>query len=107
MRQYDATLKILLERLGPETLLELTGASVARWHNIEFPQVRSPRVDLLGETDDGSLVHIELQSANDPTMALRMAEYCLAVYRRFDRLPEQILLYVGEAPLNMPDALVG
>jgi len=40
-------------------------------------------------------------------MALRMAEYCLRVYRLFGRFPRQILLYVGNAPLNMETELNG
>jgi hypothetical protein len=42
---------------------------------------------LLGETADGSLLHIELQSTNDPAMPLRMAEYCLRVYRMLGKFP--------------------
>jgi len=35
--------------------------------------VGSPRIDLLGQTGDGTFVHVELQSANDACMALRMS----------------------------------
>ena len=59
---------------------ELTGAPVS-------VKLQNPRVDLLGETAVGDLVHIELQSSNDARMALRMAESCLNIYRHFDRLP--------------------
>jgi len=62
---------------------------------------------MIGETADGSLVQLELQSTNDADMALRMAEYALAVYRRFRKFPEQIVLYVGASPLAMPDVLAG
>jgi hypothetical protein len=34
-------------------------------------------------------------------MALRMAEYCLQVYRLYGRFPRQVVLYVGNAPLRM------
>jgi predicted transposase YdaD len=64
-------------------------------------------VDLLGETAEGGLVHLELQSGNDPTMPLRMAEYCLAVFRLFHTFPRQVLVYVGEAPLRMERELIG
>src|SRR5207245_11547642 len=62
-------------------------------------------LDLLDEAIDGSLVHLELQSGNDPSMPLRMAEYCLAVYRLYGKFPRQILLYVGKAPLRMDSEL--
>jgi hypothetical protein len=45
--------------------------------------------------------HIELQSTNDPTMPLRMAEYYLRVFRLFGKFPQQILVYVGDAPPHM------
>jgi hypothetical protein len=56
---------------------------------------------------DKGLVHLELQSGNDATMPLRMAEYCLGVFRLFERFPRQVLLYVGEAPLRMASELRG
>lgn len=40
-------------------------------------------------------------------MVLRMAEYALAICRRFDRFPAQIVLYVGKAPLRMPAGIDG
>jgi hypothetical protein len=40
-------------------------------------------------------------------MALRMAEYCLAVLRLFGKFPRQVVLYVGEAPLAMDSELRG
>jgi len=55
-------------------------------------------VDLLGETEAGDLVHIGLQSSNDHKMPLRMAEYCLRVFRLFGKFPHQVLLYVGDEP---------
>jgi hypothetical protein len=38
-----------------------------------LPTVRNLRLDLLGETADGGLAHVELQSGNDAAMPLRMA----------------------------------
>ena len=107
MREYDITLKSVLRRLSGNVLAELTGFAIARWHNVELPEVRSYRVDMLGETVDGTLVHIELQSTNDPNMAFRMAEYSLAIYRVFHRMPEQVVLYFGELPMRMDARLSG
>src|SRR5271169_200480 len=61
----------------------------------------------LGHSPGGGLVHLELQSGNDATMPLRMAEYCLGVFRLFGKFPRQIMLYVGEAPLRMASELRG
>ena len=65
------------------------------------------RLDLLGETVDGGLVHVELQSSNDAAMPLRMAEYCLCVFRLFGRFPRQVELYVREPQLRMESELRG
>src|SRR6266851_4179036 len=107
MGKYDATLKLLLQRWAGLTLRELTDAPIAHWHNIELPKVSTQYADLLAETTDGGLWHLELQTANDAEMALRMAEYALRVYRLFRRFPRQVLLYVGPDPLRMEDALLG
>jgi predicted transposase YdaD len=101
MHEYDIALKSILTRPAGSALARLTGVEVARWHNTELPEVRSRRADLLGETQQGRLLHVELQSTNGPRMALRMLEYAVAIYRGFDRFPQQVVLYVGEAPLRM------
>jgi hypothetical protein len=106
MHEYDAALKSVLTRVGGTVLTELTGFTVTRWHNAELPAVRHRRADLLGETDAGELVHVELQSTNHLHMARRMLEYGLAIERKFDRFPAQVVLYVGEAPLRMSGLLV-
>jgi hypothetical protein len=109
MQEYDVVLKLLLRGSAKLALDELAGTTIARWLNVELPEVVNRRVDLLGETADGILIQIELQSGPDNTMALRMAEYSLAIYRLLQRrtFPRQIVLYVGEPPLNMEDTLVG
>ena len=86
---------------------ELAGTAVAKWLNVELPKVQNLRLDLLGETVAGGLIHVELQSSNDLAMPLRMAEYCLGVFRLFGRFPQQVVLYVGEARLTMQKELRG
>jgi len=107
VHEYDVALKTVIRRLSGAALQVLTGFAIERWHNVELPEVRTLRMDMVGETADGSLVQIELQSTNDPDKALRMAEYALAVYRHFRQFPQQIVLYVGRAPLAMPEVLAG
>ena len=106
MQEYDVALKLLLRGSARLTMRELTGTAVETWLDVELSRVvQNTRVDLLGETEDKGLVHMELQSGNDSTMPLRMAEYCLGVFRLFGRFPRQVLLYVGEAPLRMESEL--
>src|SRR5471032_2698192 len=106
MQEYDVALKLLLRGSAKLTMRELTGTAIENWIDVELPKVvQNTRVDLLGETVDKGLVHLELQSGHDPDMPLRMAEYCLGVFRLFERFPRQVLLYVGEAPLRMASEL--
>ena len=107
MQEYDVALKLLLQGSAKLTIRELAGGDIEKWLDIELPKVQNLRLDLLGETGDGSLVHIELQSGNDAAMAQRMAEYCFGVFRLFGKFPRQVLVYVGEAPLRMANELHG
>jgi hypothetical protein len=65
MQEYDVALKRILTRPGSALLAALTGEVQLRWLNVEMPAVRNLRMDLLGESDDGDLVQIELQSRNE------------------------------------------
>jgi predicted transposase YdaD len=109
MHEYDTVLKVLLQGSANSILEQITGVRVARWLNVELPEVRQTRVDLLDESADEkrALIHLELQSTNDPHLPLRMAEYSLRVYRRFLRFPQQVVLYVGDAEMRMPAMLSG
>jgi hypothetical protein len=107
MHEYDVTLKSVLRRLTGTVLRDLTGFAVTRWHNTELPEVQNRRLDMLGETAAGTLVHIELQSHNQAGMPLRMLEYATSIYRQFGRFPEQVVLYVGAAQLRMNGELAG
>ena len=106
MQGYDVALKLTLREVDV-AIRELVGMTVARWLNVERPEIRNTRVDLLGETHAGELLHIELQATNDTSMALRMAEYRLRVFRQFKKFPHQVLLYIGEEPLRMSAELAG
>ena len=89
MHEYDVAFKLTLQQVDV-TLRELIGTSIARWLNVELPEVREGRVDLLGETVTGELIQIEIQSTNHTTMALRMAEYYLGIFRLFGRFPSSL-----------------
>jgi predicted transposase YdaD len=99
-------LKSFLTRGGGSLLSQLTGMEVAQWLNSELPGVRSQRADLLGETADGRLVHVELQSKNDRRMAYRMLDYLVAIERSYRRVPRQLVLYVGKARMRMEKRIV-
>lgn len=107
MHDFDISLKTLFRNSAAQTFWQIAGVRVTQWLDVELPRIRNPRADLLGKTSDGGLLHVELQSANDPEMALRMAEYCLGIYAHFKIFPKQVLLYVGEPPMRMPPELHG
>ena len=49
MQKYDIPLKLLLRGSGVGALQALTGGvAVERWLDVEMPEVRNTRVDLLG-----------------------------------------------------------
>jgi predicted transposase YdaD len=110
MQEYDVALKMLLKGSAALTVRVLTGTAVAKWLDVELPKVQKVqnlRLDLLGQTAGGQLIHIELQSGNDAAMPFRMIEYCLGIQRLFGQFPRQVLLYVGEAPMHMENELRG
>jgi len=106
MPRFDITLKSLLHDADIIFLRLLTGSDVRAWLNVELPRVSNPRVDRLGQTESGDLVQIELQTANDRRMPLRMAYYFLHIYEQYGQAPRQFVLYVGKPALAMPDALI-
>jgi predicted transposase YdaD len=101
MQKYDAALKNILTRGSAGFLSRLMGLEVAQFLNSELPQVRSQRADLLGEARDGSLFHVELQSANDDRIAFRMLDYLVAIEQKLGQVPRQLVLYVGKAAMRM------
>src|SRR5438874_202012 len=107
MQEYDVALKLLLQASATLMIREVAGAAIVKWLDVELPKIQNPRADLLGETTDGGLIHIELQSGNDVHMPLRMLEYCCGIFRLFDKLPRQVVLYVGEPLLQMNKELNG
>ena len=107
MHEYDVALKRILTRPNSALLAALTGSRSLSWLNVEVPQVNNRRVDLLGESPDGSLTHIELQARNEKDFPLRMAEYLFGIGRRYGRMPRQVVLYVGDARLRMRDRIEG
>jgi hypothetical protein len=100
--QYcDVTLKSLITEAGDEVLKYLSApAKVKAWLNVELPQVRNPRVDLLARLESDDLLHIELQSSSEMTPE-RMLEYAVGIWRHTGDFPLQALLYVGSEPVRM------
>ncbi|MGH9437123.1 MAG: hypothetical protein ACRD22_04315 [Terriglobia bacterium] len=101
MHQFDVVLKILLR----DSIARVAGKPVARWIETELPRVQKRSIDMLGETADGELIHIEIQSGHDEEMRFRMLQYLGLIARMHRRIPRQVLLYAGRERLRMPSEI--
>jgi hypothetical protein len=101
MHHFDVVLKLLLRN----SFARVAGRPVARWLETELPKVQKPSIDMLGETADGELIHIELQSGHDDEMQFRMLQYLALIAKLRHRIPRQVLLYAGREPLWMPSEI--
>jgi hypothetical protein len=107
MHDYDTVLKMLLKAPADALLHGLTNTRIESWGDVQFRELIAKEADLVGRAENGELIHIELQSTNDPTMADRMADYSRAIYREVGVYPRQFVLYVGVAKMRMPTRLTG
>jgi len=103
---YDLTLKALFHGLPVRLLEILTGRRAEEVLNVEFPSVKRRQPDLVLRLDDGRLYHLELQSAGDAAMPWRMLEYYLLIRQHYQAPVLQQVLYVGQGPNTLADALV-
>lgn len=101
-QQFDVSLKSLFRRSNGIFAETVFGSPVAEWLNVELPEIRNLRVDLLGRDIEGRLHHLELESANHPVTPRRIAEYHLALHKLLDEDVDMVVLYVGREPLRMP-----
>lgn len=105
-RHSDGPLKDILQRDPTILIRRLTrGREVVEFLNVELPAMQQRRVDLAMLLADGSILHVEFQSRNDPRMARRMAMYHLLLSERLERPLRQVVLYVGAARMCMPREL--
>lgn len=92
--KYDTTFKELFPDVR-ELFKLLTNSNLANIENIEFPSVQQRRADLVATLENNTLLHLELQSDNDEKMLWRELEYCSLITQRYQQVPLQIVLYVG------------
>jgi predicted transposase YdaD len=100
-QQFDVSLKTLFRYSHGIVSRMLFGGPVVEWLNVEQPDVRNVRVDLLARRDDGTLRHVEFQTTNEPDMARRQADYYMGFWRLLDQHVEQVMLYLSREPLGM------
>ncbi|MBF0567601.1 MAG: hypothetical protein HQK95_01920 [Nitrospirae bacterium] len=108
MRQkYDITLKDLLKDIPKVFLKLITGYETGKFIDVQFPDIQLREPDLVFEVEDGKLLHFEIQSRNENVMMARMYLYSGFIYNQNKKLPVQIVLYVGNEPINMQNHMEG
>lgn len=99
---YDPLLKSIFHSALSRVMVRLSGSRPFEILNIEFPTAESRRPDLVARLANGTILHVEIQSSNDPTMPWRMLQYRLLLRSRFpDERIVQKVLYVGKRRLAM------
>jgi len=99
-QSFDVTFKLLF-RNSRGVLSKLLFGEVVDWPNVELPEVRYPRIDLLARCADGTLRHVEIQLRNESNFDFRMLEYYLGIRRVTGEHLHQTLLYIGRQPLRI------
>ena len=104
MIKIDITLRDVISKLPQNFIQLLTNKKGVKLLDTSLPEVKDKRADLIVEMEDKSIFHLELQTFNDNNMNYRMLEYYLLIRKKFktDNI-EQMVLYVGEKEINMPD----
>ncbi len=103
---FDRVLKDIFQTDRSMLMEFLTGGvRVQEFLNVEFQQVMERRADLVALLEDGTLFHSELQGYNDSDIACRMGIYALLMWQCHHRPINQVVIYAGAPPMNMPSQL--
>ena len=106
MGKIDITLRDIIQGIPPKFVQILSGKNAKKLLDTSLPEVKERRADFLVELEDGSIFHLELQTQNDKNMPFRMLEYFVLISSKYpNRKIKQMVLYVGEKPLNMKDSI--
>ena len=103
--RYDITLKDLFSNIPPKLLKLLCGFEEAKVLDSQLPEISYRQADMILELPDDTLLHIEIQSYNDKSMALRMLGYYYHIYSKYKKDITQVVLYVGKEDMKMENSL--
>jgi len=104
---YDRSLREIFQNIPKKLITILTGQDIKEVLDISFPKVEERRVDLLAKLQDDTLFHLEIQSTNDKTMPKRMLKYLSLIYDKYDQIPLQVVLYIGEKQSSIKNTIIG
>lgn len=96
---YDNTCKYLAENFPEDISSWLIGSRVALTElnptELNVEPIRADSIILL--TNENLILHLEFQTATDPDMSFRMADYRLRAYRKFPhKSMRQIVIYLRQ-----------
>ncbi len=105
--KYDATLKKLFQHPPNRLLSRALGQDVvvSRILPTEMITVGNLHPDVLFETDQGMLIHTELQGYRQDDFAKRNLLYYALVLREYDRAPVQIVFWLGPGKVGIGGGL--
>ncbi|NET39280.1 MAG: Rpn family recombination-promoting nuclease/putative transposase [Cyanothece sp. SIO1E1] len=94
---FDTVCKFLAETFAPDFATWLLGGPIALSElspsELSLEPIRADALILLKSAE--TILHLEFQVSPDPTMAFRMADYRLRVYRRFPHKEmRQVVIYL-------------
>ena len=103
--RYDIPLKDLFSDIPPKLLKLLCVFEEAKVLDSQLPEISYRQADMILELPDDTLLHIEIQSYNDKSMALRMLGYYYHIYSKYKKDITQVVLYVGKEDMKMESSL--
>jgi predicted transposase/invertase (TIGR01784 family) len=104
--EYDLTSKELFKNIEQPLLQYLMKKPVQllKTLDIQFQHIESQRADLVYEAlieGQSTIVHLELQTENNPHMLVRMLHYLIDIYSTHKKPIYQCVVYLGTKPANM------
>ncbi len=104
---YDATLKKLFQQPPNRLLSHALGQDVVveRILPTDLITVENLHPDLLFETTEGTLIHAELHGYGMEKFAVRNLIYLGLLIRDYDRLPVQIVFWIGPGKVGVTGGL--
>ncbi|NPA11760.1 MAG: hypothetical protein GXO62_05925 [Epsilonproteobacteria bacterium] len=102
----DIVSKDVIKSVLKELINTLLGLEVNEINLVEeeFERVESRRADIVAIADNEKIVHIEIQTAPDKTMPLRMLRYYTDIKTKFPNYPVyQFVIFLGKG--KMPNSL--
>ena len=106
MNKIDITLRDIIQNIPIKFIELLVGKKAVKILDNTFPSVKERKADIVLELEDGSILHIEIQTYPDKNMPYRMLEYYIMLKRRYkDRQIIQIVLYIGNGKPRMKNTI--